>query len=1019
MLGDFPMWILCRKRKASGESTNSNSKTPEYTNGVHIGVHNQGHVLDFSIPSSCPKMFDRLDSLKYGSVTKEVEAAINAQKEQVAKFFSRLNQKFPISPYPITSPTSPSPVSQMSMSNPFSKFNSLKSTSVIDLDCEKGDGTILEKNEKKTETERKSESTAIIVIDSDDEDAGENINKIENDVGIGFGSENALPGTQKEGSDFRVPLEQSGMNDQRKQAVPDGNGGAMVLCSQSTLDLALPLIPKEPYWQPQVQYSKVVLQQYPEEARLQDLEVANHVEKKIEAAPPINQNVATYVRKNRKQRSDSGKTRRRDQLQDPLASPMNTSAVCPSDSFSPVESSYPEELKESNDDDLEDLWKDMSLAMEYSKAEMAQEKEEWKEKEKEVTDDDEEDVCEHSFMLRDDLGLVCKICGIIQKKIETIFDFQFKKSTRTSYYYAPHGPKHGAGDSTDFESLKLPQDDFEVAEVAIHPRHLKMIKPHQMEGFNFLVKNLVTDSPSGCILAHAPGSGKTFMLIAFIQSFLAKYPSFRPLIVLPKGILSTWKRELQRWQVEDILLLDFYSKKAEKRSEQLEVLNQWKETRSILFLGYKQFSTIVCGSGASKAATACQEMLLKVPKLLILDEGHTPRNEDTNVLESLAKVETKRKVVLSGTLFQNHVQEVFNIINLVRPKFLQSGKAGAIVKRVLSRVEMGGSRRISNRIVESAFYELVEQTLQNDNAFNRKIRVIEDLRELTKDVLHYYKGDFLDELPGLVDITVMLELSQKQKELNQKLSSYEKFKRTAVGTAMYMHPRLSEISEIAHGDRVASVISAKMDALVESIKENLQDGVKTKFFLNILNLAVAAQEKLLVFSQYIVPLKFLERLLVHTKGWRVGKEIFVISGDSSSDEREWSMDHFNNSSDAKVLFGSIKACGEGISLVGASRVVILDVHLNPSVTRQAIGRAFRPGQTRKVYTYRLVAAGSPEERVHQTSFKKELISKMWFEWSEHCNIREFDLDEVAVESCNDIFLENPAVHEDIKSLYRR
>lgn len=96
-----------------------------------------------------------------------------------------------------------------------------------------------------------------------------------------------------------------------------------------------------------------------------------------------------------------------------------------------------------------------------------------------------------------------------------------------------------------------------------------------------------------------------------------------------------------RWQVEDILLLDFYSVKAEKRSEQLEVLNQWQETRSILFLGYKQFSTIICGAAASKVAAACQERLLKVPSLLILDEGHTPRNEDTNVLESLAKVKSR------------------------------------------------------------------------------------------------------------------------------------------------------------------------------------------------------------------------------------------------------------------------------------------------------------------------------------------------------------------------------------------
>ena len=49
---------------------------------------------------------------------------------------------------------------------------------------------------------------------------------------------------------------------------------------------------------------------------------------------------------------------------------------------------------------------------------------------------------------------------------------------------------------------------------------------------------------------------------------------------------------------------------------------------SILFLGYKQFSTIVSDDGGSNAATAFRDRLLMVPNLLILDEGHAPRNQD-------------------------------------------------------------------------------------------------------------------------------------------------------------------------------------------------------------------------------------------------------------------------------------------------------------------------------------------------------------------------------------------------------
>lgn len=553
--------------------------------------------------------------------------------------------------------------------------------------------------------------------------------------------------------------------------------------------------------------------------------------------------------------------------------------------------------------------------------------------------------------------------------------------------------------------VMLSSDDLEVTDVSAHPRHMKQMKPHQVEGFNFLVSNMVTDNPGGCILAHAPGSGKTFMIISFLQSFLAKYPDARPLVVLPKGILATWKKEFQTWQVEDIPLLDFYTKKADKRFQQLEVLKQWVEQKSILFLGYKQFSTIVCDSGSNDVSVACQKILLKRPSILILDEGHTPRNENTDVLQSLAKVETKRKVVLSGTLYQNHVKEVFNILELVRPKFLRLESSRVVVRRIKSGVDMRGLKK-------QAFYDLVEHTLQKDTDLDRKVRVIQDLREMTHKVLHYYKGDFLDELPGLVDFTVVLNLSWLQRQEVKKLKmEARKFKVCAQGSAVYLHPALQS------ADDTNLRSDAEMDEVLEKI--DLRQGVKAKFFLSMLTLCESAGEKLLVFSQYLTPLKFLERLVVKERGWCLGKEIFVISGETNAELREWSMERFNNSSDARVFFGSIKACGEGISLVGASRIIILDVHLNPSVTRQAIGRAFRPGQKKKVYAYRLVAADSPEEEDHATCFKKEKIAKMWFEWNEHCGSREFEVDPVEVAECGDDFLESPMLREDVKALYKR
>ncbi|EOX97926.1 PREDICTED: protein CHROMATIN REMODELING 35 isoform X2 [Theobroma cacao] len=660
---------------------------------------------------------------------------------------------------------------------------------------------------------------------------------------------------------------------------------------------------------------------------------------------------------------------------------------------------------EAADDGLGDIWQEMSMALEFSKDGFEDPSS------SERMSEDEED-CDHSFVLKDDLGYVCRICGVIERGIETIIDIQYNKVKRSTHTYALEPRNAKNRESTETVGVNFSEDDLTVTDISAHPRHLKQMKPHQLEGFNFLLSNLVTDNPGGCILAHAPGSGKTFMIISFMQSFLAKYPHAKPLVVLPKGILATWKKEFETWQVEDMPLLDFYTVKADTRLQQLDVLKKWVECKSILFLGYKQFSTIICDGGFSQTSISCQEILLRAPSILILDEGHTPRNENTDVLQSLAKVQTARKVVLSGTLYQNHVKEVFNILNLVRPKFLRLDTSKSVIKKIMSKVHISGVRKQLKAGADAAFYDLVEHTLQKDENFERKVSVIHDLREMTSKVLHYYKGDFLDELPGLVDFTVVLGLSPRQKDEVQKLKRFQrKFKISSVGSAVYLHPKLNSFSENS------VMTDDKMDDLLDKL--DVKEGVKAKFFLNMINLCESAGEKLLVFSQYLIPLKFLERLCVKMKGWHPGIEIFSISGESSSDHRELSMERFNNSPDAKVFFGSIKACGEGISLVGASRVIILDVHLNPSVTRQAVGRAFRPGQKKKVYAYRLIAGESPEEEDHSTCFKKELIAKMWFEWNKYCGNRDFEMETVDVNECNDLFLESPLLREDIKILYKR
>ncbi|KAI3860693.1 hypothetical protein MKX03_014729 [Papaver bracteatum] len=389
--------------------------------------------------------------------------------------------------------------------------------------------------------------------------------------------------------------------------------------------------------------------------------------------------------------------------------------------------------------------------------------------------------------------------------------------------------------------------DFGVAEVPVHPSHMEQMKPHNIEGFNFSLRNIVCCSPAGCILAHTPGSGKTFMIIKYMQNFLGEYLNAIPLC-------SVVQRNLGYLEEGDV----------------------FKEQKGILFLGYEQFASIVSNSTSSTAAAAFHDILLRFLLYLFW----------------------MKKVVLYGSLSKNHVEEVFNILNFVLPEFLKLDTSKNVLRRITSGVQIAVRKQIK-----------IEETVQNDQDFQRKVTMIQNLCEMRQ-------GGSLDELPGLVGFTVLLTLNPKQKHAVVKMKKLDTFKRSSIS---------------------------------RTYKGHINEAIF--FFLTILLLCESAGEKMLVFSQYLLPLN---------KGKYQG---------------------FNNSKDAKVFFVSIKA-------------LILDIHLNPSVTRQAIGRAFRPG--RPPY---MLPQGVDLEDV--------------FEWSEICGYRNFAMKEVNTKDLDDSFWDRPSLGGDV------
>ena len=85
-------------------------------------------------------------------------------------------------------------------------------------------------------------------------------------------------------------------------------------------------------------------------------------------------------------------------------------------------------------------------------------------------------------------------------------------------------------------------------------------------------------------------------------------------------------------------------------------------------ISYDLFRNLTVEDGEVNAKVI-REILLKSPGLLVLEEGHTARNENSRVWKALKKVEIEKRILLSGTPFQNNIKEFYNTLSIVCPKF--------------------------------------------------------------------------------------------------------------------------------------------------------------------------------------------------------------------------------------------------------------------------------------------------------------------------------------------------------------
>lgn len=562
--------------------------------------------------------------------------------------------------------------------------------------------------------------------------------------------------------------------------------------------------------------------------------------------------------------------------------------------------------------------------------------------------------------------------------------------------------------------------------------------PHQCEGFEFIWKNIAggiqldelrrqatVGCDGGCIISHAPGTGKSRLTIVFLQTYMELFPSCRPVIIAPRSMLLTWEEEFQKWN-KDIpfhnlnnpelsgkesksalsLLRQFKHGDQSQKYVRMVKLYSWTKESSILGISYTLFKSLTGqnrrdSTPRHKTEDEQRKILLALPGLLVLDEGHTPRNDRSLIWKALCKVETQRRIILSGTPFQNNFDELFNTLCLVRPKFAERISLGRYVNFPRKR----GRKRSK---VRGEWDVMAQSIVKNDNDG------LEKLKTMIDPFVHVHKGTILKErLPGLQDSVIVLRPGKLQKSLLDNVQSLKSpLLLSHLVSLISVHPSLFSRCSVPESEGLAVDRSN-----LESLRKKPEAGVKTRFLMELIRLCEAMHEKVLVFSQFIDPLSFIRDLLKSNFRWTDGEELLYMDGQADIKQRQSSINAFNDpTSEVRVLLASTKACSEGINLVGASRVVLLDVVWNPSVERQAISRAYRLGQQNKVYIYHLITSGTMEAEKYCRQVEKDRLSELVFASSDRTgNPRQ----KVTSTGPDDKILEELIHHPNLTDMFER
>lgn len=304
--------------------------------------------------------------------------------------------------------------------------------------------------------------------------------------------------------------------------------------------------------------------------------------------------------------------------------------------------------------------------------------------------------------------------------------------------------------------------------------------------------------------------------------------------------------------------------------------------------------------------------------LIILDESQNIKNISSQTTKAVMLLKSKNRIALSGTPIENNLLELYSLFRFLNPSMF--GTIQDFNDEYILPIQKYGDQ--------------------------------EAIKELKKKIypfiLRRVKKEVLKDLPEKIEKVLYIDMNTEHKKYYEERRQYyynilnENMKKEGLEkNKFFILQALNELRHITSSPEVKNkkISSSKKEVLIENVVEAIENGHKVLIFVNYL-------------SSIESICKSLEK-----------NNIKYLKMTGQTKNRQQIVDRFQNNSRYKVFVMTLKTGGIGLNLTSADKIFIYDPWWNKTVENQAIDRAYRMGQDKTVFSYKLILKDSIEEKI--------------------------------------------------------